>query len=83
LPAPLRRGEQRDGFAEIRQQLKQLAEKSDARVLVVQGSTSSATTGAGDIVWEGKLGYVNLRTGVSSVTVDLSSPTPVTIADDP
>lgn len=83
LPAPRRRSEQRDGFAEIRQQLKQLAEKSDARVLVVQGPAPSAATSTGDIVWEGKLGYVNLRTGVSSVTVDLSSPTPVTIADEP
>jgi hypothetical protein len=83
LPAPRRRSEQRDGFAEIRQQLKQLAEKSDARVLVVQGPAPTAATSTGDIVWEGKLGYANLRTGVSGVAVDLSSPTPITIADEP
>ncbi len=83
LPAPLRRGEQRDGFAEIRQQLTQLAEKSDARVLVIQGSTPRAARGTGDIIWEGKLGYASLREGVSSFAVDMSSPTPVTISDEP
>ena len=37
----------------------------------------------GDIIWEGKLGYASLREGVSSFAVDMSSPTPVTISDEP
>lgn len=83
LPGPSRRGEQRDGFVEIRQQLKQLAEKSEARVLVIQGSAPRAVVGTVDIVWDGKLGYVNLRAGVTSFVVDLNAPFPVTISEEP
>lgn len=83
LPGPSRRGEQRDGFVEIRQQLKQLAEKSEARVLVIQGSAPRAGVGTGDIVWDGKLGYVNLRAGVTSFVVDLNAPFPVMISEEP
>lgn len=83
LPAPARRGEQRDGFAEIRQQLRQLAEKSDARVLVVQGSGQRSPKAPGEIVWQDKLGYVNLRSGVSTFAVDLASPVPVSLSEEP
>lgn len=83
LPAPARRGEQRDGFAEIRQQLRQLAEKSNTRVLVVQGPGQRSPKVRGEIVWQGELGYVNLRSGVSAFTVDLASPVPVSLAEEP
>lgn len=83
LPPPLRRGDQRDGFAEVRQQLRQLTEKSGARVLLVQGPEPHSPKLPRDIVWDGSLGYVNLRSGVSGFTVDLASPVPVTLAEDP
>jgi len=83
LPAPSRRGEQRDGFAEVRQQLKQLAEQSDAKVLVIQGPEQRTAKGQSDIIWEGKLGYLHLRAGVSAFTVDPALPAPVTLLEEP
>ena len=72
LPDPGRKTEPRDGYVELRQQLKNLAEKSGARVLVVQGATSSAQKASDNITWSGKLGYINLRSGVTTITVDTS-----------
>ncbi len=72
LPDPGRRAELRDGYSELRQQLKFLAEKSGARVLVVQGTTS-AEKASDNITWSGRLGYVNLRSGVTTITVDNGS----------
>ncbi len=83
LPAPARRSDQRDGFAEVRQQLKQLVEKSGARVLLVQGPEQRSPGVPRDIVWEGRLGYLNLRAGVSGFTVDSAATVPVTLSEEP
>jgi hypothetical protein len=83
LPAPARRSEQRDGFAEVRQQLRQLAEKSDARVLLIQGPEQRSPKVPREIVWDGRLGYVNLRAGVSGFTIDLAAPAPVMMSEEP
>lgn len=72
LPDPGRRTEPRDGYIELRQQLKNLAEKSGAKVLVVQGTASAQKT-SDTISWNGRLGYVNLRPGLSTITVDPSA----------
>ena len=79
LPGNARKSEQRDGYAEVRQQLRALAEKSGARVLVVQGPAPVAANQAPEIRWEGRLGHVSLEAGVSSVSVDLSAAVPVTL----
>lgn len=73
LPDPGRKTEPLDGYVELRQQLKNLAEKSGSRVLVVQGAASSAQKASDNITWSGKLGYVNLRSGVTTITVDTSA----------
>ena len=86
LPAPSRKSDQRDGFAEIRQQLKALAalaEKSQTKVLLVQGPQPRNPGTPGEIVWEGNLGYVSLRAGVSGFAVDLTAPMPVTLSEEP
>ena len=82
LPASAHKSKSRDGYTEIRQQLKVLTEKSGAYVLVVQGaapeSTQSITTPA-EIQWDGKLGYVSIRRGISSFEADLSAAIPVSL----
>lgn len=80
LPDPSRRTEPRDGYVELRQQLKNLAEKSGARVLVIQGATPSSQKASDSITWSGKLGYVNLRSGVTTITVDSSADLPFAVA---
>ncbi len=82
-PLPLRRSEQRDGFTEIRQQLRQLADKSGARVLLVQGPEQRSPKVPREIVWEGRLGYVNLRAGLTGFVIDLAAPEPVVLSEDP
>lgn len=83
LPIPPRRGEQRDGFAEVRQQLRALAEKSGAKVLLVQGPERRSAAGSPEIIWNERLGYVNLRAGVAGFTVDLAAPAPVMLVEEP
>lgn len=82
LPDPGRKTEPRDGYIELRQQLKNLAEKSGAKVLVVQGTTSPAQKISDTITWSGRLGYVNLRSGVSTITVDTSADSPFSITTE-
>ncbi len=83
LPAPARRTEQRDGFAEIRQQLRQLAEKSGSRVLLIQGPEQRMPVAPREIIWDGRLGYVRLRAGVTGFAIDLSAPEPVLLSEEP
>ena len=85
LPAAAHKSKSRDGYSEIRQQLKTLTEKSGAHVLVIQGdsaesdkSARSMTTPA-EIQWDGKLGYVSIRRGISSFEADLSAAIPVSL----
>ena len=73
LPVPGRKTEPRDGYSELRQQLKVLAEKSGTRVLVVQGTSSSDQKTTDNITWSGRLGYVSLRSGVTTITIDTSA----------
>lgn len=84
LPDPARRIEPRDGYIEIRQQLKNLAEKSGAKVLVIQGPSATTQKTGGAITWNGQLAYVNLRVGVSMIAVDPSVENSFAIvADEP
>ena len=70
MPDPGRKIEQRDGYVEIRQQLKSLAEKSGAKVLVIQGPTTSPQKTSGSITWNGPLAFVNLRAGMTMIAVE-------------
>ena len=84
LPDPGRKIEQRDGYVEIRQQLKSLAEKSGAKVLVIQGPTTSPQKTSGSITWNGPLAFVNLRAGMTMIAVDTSVENSFAIvADEP
>ena len=84
LPDARRKTEPRDGYVELRQQLKNLAEKSGVKVLVIQGSTSAAEKSSGSILWNGRLGYVNLNAGISMIAVDPSAENAFSIlADEP
>lgn len=82
LPAPARKAEQRDGYIELRQQLNNLAEKSGARVLVIQGPSPRAPRVPAEINWENSLGYINLHAGLSSFAVDLSASLPISLVND-
>jgi hypothetical protein len=84
LPEPGRKIEQRDGYIEIRQQLKNLAEKSGAKVLVIQGPTTSTQKTSSNITWNGQLAFVNLRAGMTMIAVDPSAENSFAIvADEP
>lgn len=84
MPDPGRKIEQRDGYVEIRQQLKSLAEKSGAKVLVIQGPTTSTQKTSGNITWNGQLAFVNLRAGMTMFAVDTSVENSFAIvADEP
>ena len=84
LPDARRKTEPRDGYVELRQQLKNLAEKSGAKILVIQGSTPTAEKNTGSIIWNGQLGYVNLNAGISMIAVDPTAETAFSIvADEP
>ena len=84
MPDPGRKIEQRDGYVEIRQQLKSLAEKSGAKVLVIQGPTTSPQKTSGSITWNGPLAFVNLRAGMTMFAVDTSVENSFAIvADEP
>jgi hypothetical protein len=74
LSDTLRKNNVRDGFAEVRKQLKSLASKFDGRVLVIQGPLSPASGVAGEINWQGKLGYLNLPKGSGTIVVDGALP---------
>ena len=84
LPDARRKTDSRDGYVELRQQLKNLAEKSGVKIVVMQGSTPGAEKNNGSIIWNGRLGYVNLNAGISMIAVDLSAESALSIvADEP
>ena len=79
LPASAHKGAPRDGYTEIRQQLKSLTEKSGAHVLVIQGPAPPSIKAPSEIQWEGRLGYVSVRAGISRFAADASSTVPVSL----
>jgi hypothetical protein len=76
LPDARRKTEPRDGYVELRQQLKNLAEKSGLKIVVIQGSTLATEKNSGSIIWNGQLGYVNLSRGINMIAVDAGSQAP-------
>jgi hypothetical protein len=84
LPDVRRKTEPRDGYVELRQQLKNLAEKSGVKIVVMQGSTPTTEKNNGSIIWKGRLGYINLSAGISMIAVDTTTENPFSImADEP
>lgn len=80
-------GLQRDGFAEVRQQLKTLAPKFNGPILVVQSRPPQArympeTPVVAEFVWNRNLGYVNLPAGHTAITVNPALPTRFEIRSD-
>lgn len=82
LPDARRKTEPRDGYVELRQQLKNLAEKSGLKIVVIQGSTLATEKNSGSIIWNGQLGYVNLSRGINMIAVDPTAETTFSIAAD-
>ena len=68
------KGAQRDGFAEVRQQLQQLAAKFPGKVLVIHNHADGKAPPARSIVWHGKLGARELDGGWMRVAVKPGSP---------
>lgn len=84
LPDARRKTEPRDGYVELRQQLKNLAEKSGLKIVVIQGSTLATEKNSGSIIWNGQLGYVNLSRGINMIAVDPTAENTFSIvADEP
>ena len=79
LPAPWLRVKGRDGYKDIRKQLRELAEKSGLWVLVVQGSSLDTPKTTPEIIWADRLGYVSLPTGVSTLTADPNAAIPFSL----
>ena len=82
LPAPWQRAQGRDGYKDIRKQLRELGQKSGLWVLVVQGSSVDTPKTPPEIVWADRLGYVTLPTGVSTLTADLNATHPFTLTTE-
>jgi hypothetical protein len=59
----------RDGFAETRKLLHELATRFPGRVLIVYGQTTSKTAPPPDIVWGGNLGKLGITSGWTKVNV--------------
>jgi hypothetical protein len=79
LPASRLRGQEKDGYKAIRKQLRELAEKSDLWILLVQGSSADIPKIAPEIVWADRLGYVTLPAGVSTLAADLNASQPFSL----
>ena len=63
------KGVQHDGFAEVRQQLLQLAAKFPGRVLVVHNRADAKAAQPGGIAWRGNLGELELSGGWMKIGV--------------
>ena len=82
LPAPWQRAQGRDGYKDIRKQLRELGQKSGLWVLVVQGSSVDTPKTPPEIVWADRLGYVTLPSGVSTLTADLNATHPFALTTE-
>ena len=82
LPAPWLRSKERDGYKDMRKQLRELAEKSGLWILVVQGSSLDTPKATPEIIWADRLGYVSLPTGVSTLTADLNAAIPFSLTTE-
>src|SRR6185437_5031263 len=65
---------QRDGFAEVRQQLLQLAAKFPGKVLVIHNQVDIKSAAPRSIVWRGNLGELELGAGWEKVSVKPADP---------
>ncbi len=68
------KGPVRDGFAEVRQQLLQLAAKFPGKVLVIHNRIDGKQPQARGIVWRGNLGELELSDGWVKVSVKAGDP---------
>ena len=59
----------RDGFAEIRKQLHDLAQRFAGKILLVHAAPGTSTE-PGQIAWQGNLGSVSVASGWMKITVD-------------
>ena len=82
LPGPWERTKERDGYKDIRKQLRELAAKSGLWILLVQGSSVDIPQTTPEIVWANRMGYVTLPTGVSTLTADLSATQPFALTTE-
>jgi len=64
----------RDGFAEVRQQLLQLAAKFPGKVLLIHNRVDDKQPQARGIVWRGNLGLLELSGGWMKVSVNAGDP---------
>ena len=71
LPVPAPR---RDGYAEVREQLAQLAGHFPGRILVVHDRTRAEAGSAAGISWKGNLGSLAVASGWLRLTVAPSTP---------
>lgn len=82
LPAAWPRSGERDGYREVRTQLRELAEKTGLWVLIVQGPASDSTRTTPEIVWAKRLGYVTLSTGINTLTAELNAAIPFVLTTE-
>lgn len=68
-------GPYRDGFAEIRKHIQQLAQRFDGKVMLVHGQDADNAAFANIITWQGNIGSLHLSSGWQKITVDPASPT--------
>lgn len=71
-------GNGRDGYAEIRKQIKVLASRFNGKVVLIHNLNSVRGLGAnapGTINWQGNVGQLRIEAGWSRITVDPTSPT--------
>ena len=67
-------GNGRDGFEEIRAQIKALSGRFRGKVLLVHGAETSMASGSDTIAWRGNLGAVGVAPGWLKVNVDPAVP---------
>lgn len=64
----------RDGFAEIRQQIQQLARRFNGKILLVHGRDARNTEIADIITWQENIASLHLSSGWRKVTIDATTP---------
>jgi hypothetical protein len=74
VPQRLPDGAQKhDGFADIRQQLTNLAAKFSGKILIIHNSTNTQAAHADEIVWHGNIGELGVGAEWTKVTVKANS----------
>lgn len=79
-PLAMPRAVKRDGYAEIRSQIKTLAKRFPGKVLIVHGEAAK-TPSSPTIIWNGNLGQLGAGTSWVKVTIARTDPTLFAVAD--